>query len=376
MAVDRALSAIQGAFRKYGFEVAPFPPCHVVLWDMAFPLPDEWEVSGLPEPACPVAIPPENDDSPALVLLPTHDHGRFRSHDQAWLESVAVHEGFHGLLVRWVGRTRIGQLRNRGCWKKFEEMCAVAMEACLLRGRKGWMDYGRSWQATLSLSHCDNDWAAFLSPQDGDFAHPVNREDYGHFALLAFLDRVWQQRNGREHWMKTVWEAGKTLGASVDPWEVLDKKLKSDGGVSGLFERYVHQTAFPTQADSVPARLHTAFGPPCTAVLERGMGAKVFAIGPLAAQLLSCRIGRGGGRGTVRIVDYRGLDDTVVRAFEVRGDGKLRAGVPLSVGKPTQQDKAKVWEFPLDGAKTGEVQILVLQPNHAGRGLAFAAEWA
>jgi hypothetical protein len=223
-----------------------------------------------------------------VILLPTHDLGRFGGHDRAWLESSAIHEGFHALLLRWLGKpcSTFG-------WRKFEEMCAVTMETRLLRKGKAWMDYGRAWQASLSLSHCHSLWSATLDLQGGDFIGSVDREDYGHFALLAFLDEeVWPARKRARHWIASVWEAVHTKRANDGPWAALHEELKDEGGVSGLFLDYVREAAFPERSDGVLAELHRTFGPPAAATLDRGGGRKVFALGPMAAQLLSCRVNR------------------------------------------------------------------------------------
>jgi len=373
--VDRALDKVGKTFEECGFKVEPSPPCNVILWDMTFPTPEEWDLPFHLDRPCPVTFLASDDGSSALILLPTHDMGRFTEHDQAWLESSAIHEGFHALLGRWVGRSQIMQLRSRDYWTKFEEMCAVALEVKLLKQEKAWMDFGRSWQATLGLSHCDNNWSVYLDPADGDFTNPVNREDYGHFALLAFLDEeVWSETTGHPHWLKVVWEEGRRLGPSVTPWEVLDRELKSHGGAIGLFLRYVVEATFPSKPKGVLAQLHNTFGRPASALLERGSGLKFFAIGPMAAQLLTCRLDKGAPAGLIRIVDYRSLNDTVVRAFEV---DHLRVPVEIEVGEPKIQGKSKIWEVNLGKLSTHafELELMVIQPNHAGRSLAFTAEW-
>ncbi|OIQ87084.1 hypothetical protein GALL_310740 [mine drainage metagenome] len=378
--VDRALEAIESAFAHAGFDVPAEPECPVVLWDMTFPLPVEWELPDVPGSRCPVTIlsSQAHPHTSTLILLPTHESGRFGGRDLAWLESSALHEGFHALLGRWLGGAQSMELHRRDRWAKFEEMCAVAMETRLARRVQAWMDYGRSWQSTLSLSHCDNNWAAFLHPQDGNFDHWVNTEVYGHFALIAFLQEHFcpaQSQVG--DWLKVVWTGGRELGSSIDPWTALDNALADVGGVAALFQAYVSEATFPSFAGGIIAELHAVFGPPASAVLERHRAAKFFAIGPLAAQLLTCRILSGPPAGIVEVVDFRGLRDTVVQAFALRGpSGKPVPIEPIiEMGEATRPYKS--WQFALNRADpiSTEIRLIVSQPNHQGRSLAFTATW-
>lgn len=375
--VDKALGAVEKAVQIFGLLKPGPPPCHVVLWDPVFPLPAEWDLPELPLPPCPVTIIPTEANSSPLILVLTHDQGRFGGHEGAWLESSAIHEGFHALLARWLGGAALRDLQAYG-WPKFEEMCAVAMESMVLPRNKAWMDYGRAWQASLSLSHCNSFWSAFLDSADGNFVGLVDREEYGHFALLNFLnEQVWPERERKRHWLPTVWEAAREGQAASGPWSVLQRELSNEGGVSALFVRYVKEAAFPSKKDGVLAHLHKSFGPPATAALARGDSKKIFALGPMAAQLLTCRLDPRTNGGFVQIVNYLGREDPTVLAFRVGKEGPIRLGVPVEVPRGRIRGKTKVWKIPVQqiGSKGTDYLFAVCQPNHAGRSLVFTAEY-
>jgi hypothetical protein len=211
-----------------------------------------------------------------------------------------------------------------------------------------------------------------------DFTGSEDREDYGHFALLAFLDeQVWSARERSGHWLAAVWGAVRAGKTGLGPWSALNSELKNDGGLSGLFLRYVKEAAFPLKDNGLLAQLHKTFGPPAAATLARGEGKKIFALGPMAAQLLTCQINRRTNGGIVKIVDHRGRVDTTVLAFRVNEQRRIRRGIPQEVPRAQSLGKTKVWEIPIekDGSEATEYVLAVCQPNHVGRSVVFTAEW-
>ena len=375
--VDRALATLELAMNHWLTPLTAGPTTLVVLWDRMFPMPEEWELPPLPEPPCPLTVLSEAADVSILILLPTYDIGRFGGRDRAWLESSAIHEAFHALLNRFFGRDAVFAAHRYG-WAKFEEMCAVALEACLLRHGKAWMDYGYTWRVTLSLSHDRYSWSAFFDSADGDFTRTVDSEDYGHFALLSFLnEEVWPERARPRHWLAAVWEAVNDDRVKDGPWAVLDDELAAEGGVTALFLRYVREAAFPARTSGVLAELHKMFGPPAAARLIRGAAKKFFAIGPMSAQLFEGRVERKSGGGFLRIIDYKNLNDTVVELFRMSGKTRMREGTPQEIPRPWNSGNSRIWEIPVPApsSRHEDFLLLVSQPNYQGRSLAFTTEW-
>jgi hypothetical protein len=128
----------------------------IILWDPHFPLPDDWDAID-PEDA-PITLYTCNADSPPVVILMCHDRGRMRTPLADWLEACTLHEGFHALLCCWRKENdKAFKLLKSSIWAKFEEMCAVAMEARLLPDNSVWLDYMFGWRSSLPLSCADND---------------------------------------------------------------------------------------------------------------------------------------------------------------------------------------------------------------------------
>lgn len=355
-AITRALAKTEKTFFDFGMLAESSEPCRVVLWDMMFPVPDEWELPELPASRCPVAIFDDRPDSFPLILLPTYGRGRPDLREELWMESSAIHEAFHALLGRWLGAPRIVRLRPRARWAKFEEMCAVAMEARLL-DQGAWIDYGRAWSAALSLSHSERHGAVFL---DGDFTHPTNSEDYGHFPFLTFLEeQIWPALDRHHHWLRAVWESADPVNMDSSPWTQLDRELQRDGGLAEIFWRYVREAVQPSQKGSVLARLHEAFGEPASAILHPGEH-NAFVLGPMSAQLVDCQPIQNFEAESITIEEPRGISGSRICVFEVLSDGAARCIREIESPPPKLAQKAKIWRLVTKQGAARQSHLLIL----------------
>ena len=150
---------------KFGIEAPTRGEISVFLWDADLNLPHHLEKAGgsiqardsashgmrLSTPLARVFA----DGSMPAVLLPSSDRTRDRAGTADWLESSAVHEGFHALLREWMGIGRVRALFSSLAWQKMEELCAVWIETRVFPENRSHLDYGRAWLATLMLTHAD-----------------------------------------------------------------------------------------------------------------------------------------------------------------------------------------------------------------------------
>lgn len=377
--VDDALSAVAAACAKLG--VVPPRGLHtiVVLWDPRFPKPPGLALPQDLDPFAPIAIPPRDSADSWVILLMTNQPGKSSGEMASWLEACGVHEGFHTLLGLWL---KGAKLRNQnalvGRWEKLEEMCAVAMEAHTLTGNRSWLDFAPAWQASLALSHSNNDWLSAPGGA-GNFYDGLNCEEYGHFALLAFLDEVvWPETGRADSWLKLMWEAGKKGGLMADPWDALDRALAQQGGVAGLFMRYLLETVCPAHTGGVVARLHEAVGRPAAFRFDSEVPRIVFPLGPLSGQLVSFRPERlPPNAKAIRVIDGKGLPSVVVKALHFSNSAEKQRFSESAISAPLSKGKSLVWRIELPNSKVAGDEWLLVICNSVwnARSAVISVEW-